>query len=82
MGYLFIDDANTVQGYNDVNTSGETLIPNFKGFMRWWNGGIRDSGRAVCPKKTKWFLIDFKWNGSDYKYQSIEDMRENISIPD
>ena len=50
--------------------------------MRQWNGGIRSSGGAVCPKKTKLFLIDFKCNGKDYKYCSIEDMPGDISIRD
>ena len=70
MGYLFVDDANIMQGADNINTSKEDLIPNFQEFMKRWNGGIRASGGEVCPNKTEWFLIDFKWNGSDYEYQS------------
>ena len=80
MGYLFVDDANIVQGSDDVNTSGKALIPNFQEFIQWWNGGIRASGGVVCPKKTKWFLIDFKLNGKDYEYWSIEDIPGDILI--
>ena len=82
MGYLFVDNADIVQGYGDVNTSGKALIPNFQESMKRWNGGIRDSGGSIFPNKTKWFLIDFKYNGKDYEYRSIEDMPGNILIPD
>ena len=53
MGYLFVDDSDIVQGSDDVNTSGESLLPDFQEFMRQWNSSIRASGGAVCPKKTK-----------------------------
>ena len=60
MGYLFIDNSNIFQGFDNVNTSSKVLIPEFQELMKRWNGGIRASGGAVCPKKTKWFLIDYK----------------------
>ena len=65
MGYLFVDNADIVQGSKNVDTNDESLLPNFQEFMRQWNGSIRASGGAVCPNKTKWFLIDFKCNGKD-----------------
>ena len=40
MGYLFVDDADIIQGSDDVNTSGESLLSDFQEFMRRWNGGI------------------------------------------
>ena len=81
MVYLSVDNTDIVKGSDNVNTSSEALIPNFQQFMRWWNGGIKASDRLVYLNKTKLFLIDFKWNGSYYKYQPIEDMPGNISIP-
>ena len=81
-GYLFDENADIVQGYYNINTSGKSLLPDFKGFMRQWNGGIRASGGAVCQKKIKWFLIDFKRNGKNYGYRSIKDMPGEISILD
>ena len=44
-------------------------------------GGIRASGGAICPNKTKWFLIDYVWKRNKFVYRSIEDMPGNISIP-
>ena len=40
MGYLFVDDADIVQGSDDVNTSGKSLLSDFQKFMRRWNGSI------------------------------------------
>ena len=50
--------------------------------MRQWNIGIRASDGAICPKKTKLFLIDFEWNDSYYEYHIIEYMPGCISTPD
>jgi hypothetical protein len=36
----------------------------------------------IAAAKTRWFLVDFKWTGSDYKYRTIADMPGNITLPD
>ena len=50
--------------------------------MNRWNGGIRATGGLIAANKTRWFLVDFKWNGNDYKYRTIADMPGNITLPD
>ena len=51
MGYLFVNDANIVQGPINVKTSGKSLLSDFQEFMRQWNGGIRASGGDNFQRK-------------------------------
>ena len=54
MGYLLIDNTDIVQGYEDVNTSGKALIPNFK--------KLSDSGTVVSELQAVQ-CIERKQNG-------------------
>ena len=80
MGFAFVENLDLVQGSNKINTCREDLIPDFQKFMQRWNGEIIAAGGAICPKET--IFINFNWNGTDYEYQTIEDMTANISISD
>ena len=61
MGFAFVDNADLAQAAPDHETSGEEMINDIQEFMRRWEGSIRASGGAICPNKTKWFLIDYVW---------------------
>jgi hypothetical protein len=65
-----------------MNTTGEEMIGSFHRFMNRWNGGLRATGGLIAEAKTRWFLVDFKWNGSDYGYRMIDNMPGNITLPD
>jgi hypothetical protein len=65
-----------------VNTKGEEMVESFHRFMNRWNGGLRATGGLIAAAKTRWFLVDFKWLGSDYEYRTIADMPGNITLPD
>lgn len=81
MGFAFIDDADLIQGADDVNTYREELISNFQRFYAMVEWQDQSFWRCNFPKKIKWFLINFKWNSSNYEYCTIEGMPSNISIP-
>ena len=36
----------------------------------------------IAPEKSKWFLVDFKWTGSDYVYHNMEEMPGEITLLD
>ena len=82
LGFAFVDDADLSDCADNVNTTGEEMIGSFHRFMNRWNGGLRATGGLIAAAKTRWFLIDFVWTGSDYEYRTIEDMPGNITLPD
>ena len=53
IGFAFVDDTDLTQAATDQDTSEEEMMDEFQDFMRRWEGGIRASGGAVCPNKTK-----------------------------
>ena len=53
MRFAFVDNADLAQAASDQDTSGKEMINYFQEFMRRWEGGIRASGGAICPNKTK-----------------------------
>jgi hypothetical protein len=82
LGFAFVDDADLSDCADDVNTKGEEMAESFHRFMNRWNGGLRATGGLIAEAKTRWFLVDFKWTGSDYEYRTIADMPGNITLPD
>ena len=36
----------------------------------------------IAPDKSKWFLVNFKWTGSDYVNRSMEEMPGEITLLD
>ena len=53
IGFAFVDDADSAQAASEEDTSKEEMIDEFQDFMIRWEGGIRASGGAICPNKTK-----------------------------
>ena len=82
MCFAFVHNANLAQAVPDQDTSGEEMIDKFQEYMQIWEGGICASGGAICPNKTKWFLIDYVWKCNKFTYRSIDEIPGNISIPD
>jgi len=33
-----------------------------------WEQGLRATGGALVPEKSFWYLIDFQWQGSKWRY--------------
>jgi hypothetical protein len=65
-----------------VNTKGEEMVASFHRFMNRWNGGLRATGGLIAAAITRWFLVDFRWTGSDYEYRTIANMPGIITLPD
>ena len=82
MGFAFVDDADLIAGAEDVNTSGATMIARFQAMMTCWNGGIRATGGLIAPEKTRWFLLSFFWDGTDWQYHTKDSLPGDIYLPD
>ena len=50
--------------------------------MDRWRGVLRATDGMIAPGKSKWFLVDFKWTGSDYLYYSLDEMPGEITLLD
>jgi hypothetical protein len=80
--YAFVDDTDVVQSACDVNQPGEEVVSQMQAAVDRWEGGLRATGGALVPSKSHWYLIDFKWTGTLWKYRNIEEMPGELSILD
>jgi len=68
VGYSFIDDTDLVQTGPSLISTGLEVIPLMQVALSLWEQGLHAMGEALVPKKSFWYLIDFKWQGSKWKY--------------
>ena len=82
IGFAFVDDADLVDGAPSVHTRGENLIVNFQATLSRWCGLLWTTGGLIVPQKSKWWLIDFDWNGKDFVYRQKDDMQGDLFVSD
>ena len=46
-----------------------------------WTQALWATGGALRPEKCWWYLVDFKWVGSKWKYVTIEESNGRITVP-
>ncbi|CAJ1943995.1 unnamed protein product [Cylindrotheca closterium] len=62
--FCFVDDTDVMESNDNVETTGEDLLPLVQSALDLWSGGISATGGAINPAKSFWWLIDFKWRPS------------------
>ena len=82
ISFAFVDDADLVDGAQSVHTCGEDLIAGSQAVLSRWCGLLWTTGGLIVPLKSKWWLIDFKWNAEDFVYCKKNDMQGNFFVPD
>jgi len=82
VGYLFVDDTNLVQTRPSLTLMGQEVIPLMQVVLSLWEQGLHAMGGALVPKKSFWYLIDFKWQGSKWKYAKYAMEPGELSMKD
>jgi hypothetical protein len=59
---------------------GEDLLPEMQDFVDHWEGGCKATGGAIRPDKSHWYLIDFIWTGSLWRYRKQDEMPGDITV--
>ena len=62
--FCFVDDTDVMESKDDLELTGEDLLPSVQSALDLWSGGISATGGAINPAKSFWWLIDFKWRPS------------------
>jgi hypothetical protein len=78
--YAFVDDTDVIHSARTVDTPGEVVIAEMQGVLDRWGGVLRATGGALVPSKSYWYAIDFKWDGTHWRYRSTLDMPGDILI--
>jgi len=68
VGYSFVDDTDLVQTGPSLTLMGQEVILLMQAALSLWEQGLCAMGGALVPEKSFWYLIDFRWQGSKWKY--------------
>lgn len=75
-----MDDTDTIHTGQNIDTPGNKIIEKFQEVMNRWEGGLRATGGALVPSKSFWYLIDFHWLGSEWRYKTINEVPGSIQV--
>lgn len=77
--FIFVNDTDlfVATARDNNNTAGERVLAEAQAAAIHWEGGLRASGGALVDSKLFWFMIDYKWNGTKWIYQSKADAQNS-----
>ena len=78
--FAFVDDTDVVQTGDTIDTPYSELIPDFQEALDRWAGGLRATGGALVPQKSYWYLIDFHWTGTEWRYKTITETPGDLTL--
>ena len=82
VGYSFVDDTDLIQTGPTITSTDLDVIPLMQAALSLWETGLRATGGALVPEKSFWYLIDFRWRGSTWRYAKYPTEPGSLSMPD
>ncbi len=74
--YAFVDDCDVIQVAKSTATSGTEVADQIQAAMNTWDGGLRATGGALVPRKSFWYLLDFKWEKNLWSAKTKAEMED------
>jgi hypothetical protein len=59
-----------------------SMLPTFQLALDCWEGCLRVTGGGLKPSKSFWYLIDWKWDGTHWTYQTKDDAPGDLTVLD
>jgi hypothetical protein len=78
VGYSFVYDTDITQS-GQPGEPFQVLALRMQADMDTWEGGLRNTGKALEPEKSFWYLIRFCWKNVQWAYVSNKDTPASIS---
>jgi hypothetical protein len=78
LGFAIMDDANLFKTSDDINTQVEEIIPEFQQMILDWSELLDTTGGSGEPSKTFYYIVDFKWTGQKWHYQTKKDVTMKV----
>jgi Reverse transcriptase (RNA-dependent DNA polymerase) len=81
VGYSFVDDTDLIQTASTGLTH-DNVVQMLQESIDTWEGGLKATCGAIVPEKTFWYLIDFVWNGGEWRYKLEKDCPGHVFCND
>jgi hypothetical protein len=79
--FAFVDDAD-LPHTSDTEATGEQIIEEMQDVLDTWEGGIKATGGALVPRKSYWYLIDFKCGSTGkWSYRKQAEVPGELTLP-
>ena len=80
--FAYVDDCDTPHIAPNVDTKGEEIVDSFQAQLDCWSKLLVATGGELDPRKSNCYLIDFKWTGNKWVYQTMEEMEGEFTLLD
>lgn len=80
--FVYVDDVDSIHSPNNPNISVPDITGDMQRMIDTWAGALYATGGMIESSKSYWYLIDFKWNQRQLKweYKSIEETPATIYL--
>ena len=79
---MFVDDCDLWRSAKSTTSTGEDIVPQMQKATDAWEGCLATTGGALSPKKSFWYLVDYKWTGTQWDYRTKAEMPANLTMKD
>ena len=79
--FMFVDDDQINQTAKDNTQPGEEVVPEAQRGLDSWVGYLSCTGGAINPEKSYWYLVDYLWTGTRWRYRSAQEMPGEVIAP-
>jgi len=82
VGNRFVDDMDLLVADDTKVQSSDSIAQSMQEGLDQWELGLQASGGALLANKSHWMLINFKWEGENWKYSSCTKQPANLKMND
>ena len=79
--FMFINDDQLNQTEKDNTQPGEEVVPEAQRGLDSWVGYLSCAGGTINPEKSYWYLVDYLWTGTQWRYRSAQEMPGEVTTP-
>ena len=77
-----MDDTDIFVTGNNATESIQSVTKRAQNLINHWTHALWASGGCLRPNKCWFYAVNFIWEGSDWKYQNMNEMNIDIKVPD
>ena len=79
--FMWVDDNSHQQTARSVEESGEDVVDETQSGLDYWVGFLTTTGGAINPDKSYWYLLDYRWTGTQWVYRKAREMEGGLTAP-
>jgi len=80
VGYAFVDDTDIIQ--STLEDHPEKARAQLQQAIDTWEFSLKATCGALVPEKTVWWLVSFNWDGTSWRYASLQDSPGELTVKD